>query len=449
MVASSQRKRANPDSAVINGASSPTSSAAKRRKLDIQSNGHVEPVKSLPVDTQNDKYIKSRPKRSSRNKDIWDVDLTEDEQTPEHKKKHHNSVSTKSPTKSPSSKPQSAHGRKLKKQDSAAQATSMATGKSTINRRSEGDTLQDATEHSHREPSSQTRRTSRSLKPTPKAAERLSVPQTSTPRRRGRPPKVPTKLDDEPSQSPARNHKFVQESTKNIATAHDAIDLGFKDISRAGPSTAKSKRGPLPNDEAGGSVSDVDDSDAEELLSKKTPTRGSVQPSVSDVLASKAPKHDWDEESEVACGICRGLKSRKPNEILLCDGCDFAAHQKCYDVPAVPKGDWFCKRCSGIDDVIDLEEDEEELEGPVASVPEIPNIEAHLKRCQRMVLDKLIGRKDVALVGYDDERRKVYQLTEQTVVAGEGNSMLIIGSRGCGKTRVCKRMPHLILANNR
>lgn len=30
--------------------------------------------------------------------------------------------------------------------------------------------------------------------------------------------------------------------------------------------------------------------------------------------------------------------------------------------------------------------------------------------------------------------RKVYQVVEQTVLAGEGNSMLVIGARGCGKT---------------
>ncbi|KAI4138786.1 MAG: hypothetical protein L6R39_006607 [Caloplaca ligustica] len=39
-----------------------------------------------------------------------------------------------------------------------------------------------------------------------------------------------------------------------------------------------------------------------------------------------------------------------------------------------------------------------------------------------------------ALVNMDDEYRKVQQLVTQTVLAGEGNSMLVVGPRGCGKT---------------
>lgn len=38
------------------------------------------------------------------------------------------------------------------------------------------------------------------------------------------------------------------------------------------------------------------------------------------------------------------------------------------------------------------------------------------------------------LVHLDDEYRKVQQLVTQTVLAGEGNSMIIVGPRGCGKT---------------
>ncbi|KAL8684507.1 MAG: hypothetical protein Q9224_006308, partial [Gallowayella concinna] len=38
------------------------------------------------------------------------------------------------------------------------------------------------------------------------------------------------------------------------------------------------------------------------------------------------------------------------------------------------------------------------------------------------------------LVNMDEEYRKTHQLVTQTVLAGEGNSMLLIGPRGCGKT---------------
>ncbi|KAI4244164.1 MAG: hypothetical protein L6R40_003148 [Gallowayella cf. fulva] len=39
-----------------------------------------------------------------------------------------------------------------------------------------------------------------------------------------------------------------------------------------------------------------------------------------------------------------------------------------------------------------------------------------------------------ATVNMDDEYHKLHQLVTQTVLAGEGNSMLVIGPRGCGKT---------------
>ncbi|KAL9039059.1 MAG: hypothetical protein Q9214_005029, partial [Letrouitia sp. 1 TL-2023] len=50
------------------------------------------------------------------------------------------------------------------------------------------------------------------------------------------------------------------------------------------------------------------------------------------------------------------------------------------------------------------------------------------------LLESLMGRKCLPLVGMDDEYQRLHQLVEQTVLAGEGNSVLIIGPRGCGKT---------------
>lgn len=52
----------------------------------------------------------------------------------------------------------------------------------------------------------------------------------------------------------------------------------------------------------------------------------------------------------------------------------------------------------------------------------------------RYVLAKLTGKVIPPLKGLNSEYQKVYQLIEQTVTAGEGNSMLIMGSRGSGKT---------------
>ncbi|KAL8716861.1 MAG: hypothetical protein Q9225_005841 [Loekoesia sp. 1 TL-2023] len=44
------------------------------------------------------------------------------------------------------------------------------------------------------------------------------------------------------------------------------------------------------------------------------------------------------------------------------------------------------------------------------------------------------------LVHMEEEYRKVEQLVTQTVLAGEGNSMLVIGPRGCGKTALVERV---------
>ncbi len=57
-----------------------------------------------------------------------------------------------------------------------------------------------------------------------------------------------------------------------------------------------------------------------------------------------------------------------------------------------------------------------------------------LKILQTRVLENLTGKRRLPLVNLENEYRKVRQLVEQTVLAGEGNSMLIIGSRGTGKT---------------
>lgn len=57
-----------------------------------------------------------------------------------------------------------------------------------------------------------------------------------------------------------------------------------------------------------------------------------------------------------------------------------------------------------------------------------------LRTLTSVVLEKLNGKRRVPLKGVDNEYQKVEQLLEQTVSVGEGNSMLLLGSRGSGKT---------------
>ncbi|RHZ46183.1 origin recognition complex subunit 4 [Aspergillus thermomutatus] len=59
-----------------------------------------------------------------------------------------------------------------------------------------------------------------------------------------------------------------------------------------------------------------------------------------------------------------------------------------------------------------------------------------LQLLAKVLLERLNGRQLIPLKGLENEYTKVRQLIEQTVTAGEGNSMLLLGSRGCGKTAI-------------
>lgn len=145
---------------------------------------------------------------------------------------------------------------------------------------------------------------------------------------------------------------------------------------------------------------------------------------------------------EIVCGICSKPHSKPPNQIILCDNCDYAVHQECYGITDIPDGDWLCKSCSQ-DDAVSVPK----LNlAPVATieravdVPDIPNLDAHLRAHQRVLLDRCAGRRRIEIFGLTDVHEKARQLVEQTVVAGEGNSMLLIGARGSGKTTLLENI---------
>lgn len=145
-----------------------------------------------------------------------------------------------------------------------------------------------------------------------------------------------------------------------------------------------------------------------------------------------------EQEDEEVCSVCKKPDSVRGNQILFCDGCNMAVHQKCYDVPRLPRGDWFCRSC--------LQEDvvAAKTNGAIPAaampvvveeeVPDIPDFEQHLRLMQRILLDRCTGRRRIPLRGQDEAYEKAFQLVEQTILAGEGNSMMVIGARGSGKT---------------
>jgi origin recognition complex subunit 4 len=160
-----------------------------------------------------------------------------------------------------------------------------------------------------------------------------------------------------------------------------------------------------------------------------------------------------EEEDEEVCSICKKPDSKWPNEIIFCDGCDMAVHQKCYNVPTIPEGDWLCRSCSQ-EDVLMPQAPVHGKSLAVAAasyeqIPKITDFEEHLGLIQRTLMDRCTGRKRLPLRGQDEAYEKAFQLVEQTVLAGEGNSMLVIGARGSGKTTLVEYIVSKMSANHK
>jgi origin recognition complex subunit 4 len=63
-----------------------------------------------------------------------------------------------------------------------------------------------------------------------------------------------------------------------------------------------------------------------------------------------------------------------------------------------------------------------------------------LNLLKSIVMDRIAGKRPSPLVGLDEEYKSVHQLVEHTITAGEGNSMLVIGARGSGKSALVKKV---------
>lgn len=296
------------------------------------------------------------------------------------------------------------------------------------------------------------------------------VPESSTPKR-GRPKRLIDGLGDSmgvvpkgiltPSKS---RNSTIRKSVAFDETGKDSLE-GFKDIPSE-PRSKKSRDKTIPSTSLTVTQNDEEEDPVCEICTKPDSKRPNLilfcdgcplavhqkcysVPKIPDgdwfckkcqrnrvaAEAARANENDAlnDSDDEIKCAVCRGLDSKKPNEIILCENCDYAVHQTCGDIPKKPREEWLCKACvSHVD--YDLLDGETDLSPISIEVPTIEGFQTHLQTMQRVLLDRLTGQKRLRIHGHEDEVHKVHQLVEQTVLAGEGNSMLIIGARGSGKT---------------
>jgi origin recognition complex subunit 4 len=252
----------------------------------------------------------------------------------------------------------------------------------------------------------------------------VSRPRTASPKKpaapRGRPRK---KKVEEPAPETGDELSAPQESTDELSTKNGCVSVP-KPTPKGILTPKKGRpRGRPKNVTFGAGQGKNGEVFFEDISSKLKTLRKPTNP----------------EADEIVCSLCLKPHSQAPNQIILCDICDFAVHQECYGVPDIPEGDWLCKSCTQ-EDILKTPKKTTGVQPPAvkvaADVPDIANLDQHVRSLQRVLLDRCTGRRRLQLSAQLEAEEKVYQLVEQTVVAGEGNSMMIIGARGCGKTTV-------------
>lgn len=282
-----------------------------------------------------------------------------------------------------------------------------------------------------------------------------------TPRRRGRPPKAKA-VEPEPESKPETETVFPLAVKARVygPAGKNASGLAPEPPRLKGILTPRKRKAGRPvksvvfeSNEVDSEMLDVDVTPRPVLVPSghKTRSEGAENFDIPmDTEKAKGKKQnnerskesdDEQEQDEVddddeVCTICSKPDSEPPNEIIFCEVCDAGFHQKCYNVPIIPEGDWICRNCSQ-DDVLPEGPDRTESKAVTSTeIPDIPNFEQHFQKTRRVLLDRCSGNRKIKLRGQSEAYDKAYQLVEQTVLAGEGNSMMVIGGRGCGKTTV-------------
>ncbi|KAI2768651.1 origin recognition complex subunit 4 C-terminus-domain-containing protein [Daldinia loculata] len=265
--------------------------------------------------------------------------------------------------------------------------------------------------------------------------------QVDTPKKRGRPPKAQIAVDA--LVSSAKPNK-AQLPRRNANASPDKPPPIKGILSPQKKRLGRPRKNVAFNDGDSGKENEVFFEDIQ-----SNPTKPKARGKVMEAVTINKPSPEEEEASETqdseddeVCAICSKPDSEPPNEIIFCENCDMAVHQKCYDVPVIPEGDWICRNCSQ-DDILPGAKATPKKQIRVTSVsevPSIPNFEQHLRHMQRVLLDRCSGNRLIKLCGQTEAYDKAFQLVEQTVLAGEGNSMMVIGARGSGKTTLMEEV---------
>ncbi|KAI1081609.1 origin recognition complex subunit 4 C-terminus-domain-containing protein [Whalleya microplaca] len=281
-------------------------------------------------------------------------------------------------------------------------------------------------------------RKKKQAEPVQDEVEQKQEQEQSTPKRRGRPPRALGVVD---APSPAIKSAALRLSSRNVDTSPRPEAPKLKGIlTPQKKKVGRPQKNVAFDEEDNGKQTEIS---FEDIPRSPKIVNGSANiPAEEEQAIEDVEDEAEDSEDDEVCAICSKPDSEPPNEIIFCENCDMAVHQKCYNVPVIPEGDWICRNCSQEDVLPDTKPIAKKQLPTTKStdVPTIPNFEQHLRSMQRVLLDRCSGTRRIKLRGQSEAYEKAFQLVEQTVLAGEGNSMMVIGARGCGKTTMVEEI---------
>jgi len=91
------------------------------------------------------------------------------------------------------------------------------------------------------------------------------------------------------------------------------------------------------------------DNEDKALVEKRTKINASVSKYEAIIKQRREADAAWqaqlEQDMDAVCDICGDGDVSVDNQILFCEACNVAVHQKCYGIPRVPEGDYFCNAC--------------------------------------------------------------------------------------------------------